>query len=94
MNIQHTDPVTKRFLKENCDPVFGFPQLVRFSWSTSSNLLENDAYHVEFDEEEEEPPANNTSITNFFKAVPKGKRTREQHEFFKLRALKSTNSLS
>lgn len=43
------DPVTKRFLIDHCDPVFGFPQLVRFSWSTASNALENTAYHIDWE---------------------------------------------
>jgi ribonuclease H2 subunit A len=34
------DPVTKAFLRNIIDPVFGFPSLVRFTWSTASKLLE------------------------------------------------------
>ena len=33
------DPKTKNWLKSSFDPVFGFPNLVRFSWKTSSNFL-------------------------------------------------------
>jgi ribonuclease H2 subunit A len=48
------DPVTKRILK-NFEPSFGFSRIVRFSWSTASNALdENHAYCVEFEEEEEQ----------------------------------------
>lgn len=42
------DPVTKKFLANNIDPVFGFPQLVRFSWSTADKILENNAAKVEW----------------------------------------------
>lgn len=63
------DPVTKKFLRDNMDPVFGFPSLVRFSWSTAEKILEEKAVKVEFEEvEPEEDPqiANNASIKQFF----------------------------
>ena len=34
------DPVTKKFLRENMDEVFGFPSIVRLSWKTAENLIE------------------------------------------------------
>jgi len=34
-----SDPVTKAWLVSTIDPVFGFPSLIRFSWKTASNLL-------------------------------------------------------
>ena len=40
------DPATKAWLSENIDPVFGFPQLIRFSWLTSKNILESRAATV------------------------------------------------
>lgn len=43
------DPETKRWLEANVDPVFGFPSLVRFSWSTCNPLLENHAVPVKFE---------------------------------------------
>lgn len=42
------DPVTKRFLRKNIDPVFGFPNIVRNSWSTASGLLEKCAVKVKW----------------------------------------------
>ena len=42
------DPDTKKFLREHIDPVFGFPQLVRFSWSTAEKLLEEHAAAIEW----------------------------------------------
>merc|ERR1711997_316573 len=63
------DPVTKKFLRDNLDPVFGFPSIVRFSWSTAEKLLEEKGVKVEFEEvEPEEDPelANNPSITQLF----------------------------
>ena len=31
--------MTKKWLVDHLDPVFGFPGIVRFSWKTSTNLL-------------------------------------------------------
>ena len=41
-----TDPTTKKWLADSVDKVFGFPQLVRFSWSTCSNILDSKAVPV------------------------------------------------
>ncbi|KAI7820417.1 ribonuclease H-like domain-containing protein [Gamsiella multidivaricata] len=35
-----SDPKTVAWLKSNIDPVFGYPNIVRFSWQTSKTLLE------------------------------------------------------
>uniref|UniRef100_A0A8D2IY34 Ribonuclease n=1 Tax=Varanus komodoensis TaxID=61221 RepID=A0A8D2IY34_VARKO len=40
------DPKTKEWLTQNLDPVFGFPQFVRFSWSTAQTILESKAVPV------------------------------------------------
>lgn len=40
------DPKTKAWLRKHVDPVFGFPQFVRFSWSTAQAILEKEAEHV------------------------------------------------
>lgn len=33
------DAVTKKFLRDTLNPVFGFPSIVRFSWKTAETLL-------------------------------------------------------
>lgn len=35
-----SDPTTKQWLQANVDPIFGFPSLIRFSWSTSRTIVE------------------------------------------------------
>ena len=40
------DPATKRWLLRHVDVVFGFPSVVRFSWSTARQLLHTKAYAV------------------------------------------------
>ncbi|ODN00494.1 39S ribosomal protein L39, mitochondrial, partial [Orchesella cincta] len=48
------DPVTKRFLRKNIDPVFGFPNIVRNSWSTASELLEKCAVKIKWESDEQD----------------------------------------
>ncbi|KAL4439043.1 hypothetical protein ABPG77_006980 [Micractinium sp. CCAP 211/92] len=50
------DPDTKRWLESSIDPVFGFPSLVRFSWSTCTPLLEQHAVPVKFECDADEAP--------------------------------------
>lgn len=42
------DPNTVRWLNENIDPVFGYPSIIRFSWSTTATILEKNAASVEW----------------------------------------------
>lgn len=61
--------MTKKFLRENLDEVFGFPSIVRLSWKTAENLMEEKGISMEFEEvEPEEDPTvtKNPSIKNFF----------------------------
>lgn len=41
-----SDPNTKAWLKAICEPTFGFPSIVRFSWGTSKTALENNGHAV------------------------------------------------
>ena len=43
-----TDPDTKLWLQQHLDPVFGFPSIVRFSWSTAAKILETSAVPVQW----------------------------------------------
>ncbi|KAI8807983.1 ribonuclease HII [Cladochytrium replicatum] len=40
------DPATKKWLNDHIDPVFGFPSIIRFSWSTCERLLEKNAARI------------------------------------------------
>lgn len=91
MNCLIVDPVTKKFLVNYCDPVFGYPQLVRFSWSTAENALEETSYHVEWEKvgesDKNKVVANNSSITSFFKMTKNQNEEKKEHEFFTNRCL-------
>jgi len=63
------DAVTKQFLRDNVDPVFGFPTIVRFSWSTAEKILVTKGHEVEFEEvdaTEDTRLINNPSIAEYF----------------------------
>ncbi|KAA8497930.1 Ribonuclease H2 subunit A [Porphyridium purpureum] len=75
------DPSTKAWLRAHLHPVFGFPNLVRFSWSTIPSLLESEgAVSVSWRESENEQDefvfgstkANTSTrkITSYFQRVP------------------------
>ena len=71
--------MTKKFLRDNFDDVFGFPSIVRLSWKTAENLVEEKGIGMEFEEvEPEEDPtvAKNPSIKAFFAQNTVGKENR------------------
>jgi ribonuclease H2 subunit A len=92
------DAVTKKFLQDNLNGLFGFPSIVRFSWKTSEKLLEEKAVKVEFEEvEPEEDESVNPSVKAYFTMAPsaKDKRTKnvasKTHPYFRDRGLTSTS---
>ncbi|TMS34913.1 hypothetical protein L596_002411 [Steinernema carpocapsae] len=57
------DPNTKKFLANSIDPVFGYSNLVRFSWKTTDVALEKAAAKCEW-----EDISKVTSVKSFFSA--------------------------
>jgi ribonuclease H2 subunit A len=49
-----SDPATVAWLHRNMDPVFGYPDIVRFSWSSCDRILQDKAVPVEWPDEAEE----------------------------------------
>lgn len=64
------DPVTKKWLAANVDEVFGFPRIVRFSWSTAEKILETNALTVEWEETEDPEIRREQRISTFFSKSP------------------------
>lgn len=62
------DGVTKNFLVNTLNPVFGFPNIVRFSWSTAEKIIEEKCVTANWEEEEEEKKDNTPSVLSFFAA--------------------------
>lgn len=48
------DPLTKIWLQNHLDPVFGYPRLVRFSWGTTKKILKGAAVQAEFGDEDDD----------------------------------------
>ncbi|KAG0046936.1 Ribonuclease H2 subunit A [Gryganskiella cystojenkinii] len=48
-----SDPKTVAWLKKNIDPIFGYPNIVRFSWATCKTLLETSGTAVRWPGEDE-----------------------------------------
>ncbi|XP_032064408.1 ribonuclease H2 subunit A [Thamnophis elegans] len=87
------DPKTKEWLVQNLDPIFGYPQFVRFSWSTAQLILENKAVPVHWDDAEDDPSQQSAKflLSYFSRKVSPSKRT--PHRFFYERKLETVSSL-
>lgn len=71
------DPTTKKWLKGNMDPVFGFPSLIRFSWKTTTTSLEDQgALTVWYGDEEEEEQRKEKKLPPVQFVYRQGKRAR------------------
>jgi ribonuclease H2 subunit A len=56
------DPVTVSWMKNQCDIVFGYPRLIRFSWSTAENAMaDNGAAKVIWPTIQEQPISSNST---------------------------------
>ncbi|KAL0830561.1 hypothetical protein ABMA28_002716 [Loxostege sticticalis] len=89
------DPLTKKFIREQIDNVFGYPLLVRFSWSTAELMLKEKAATCTFEEVDDEDSAkkNTKSISSFFVAKSEnGTKKRKRHRFFEERYLTMCNA--
>ncbi|KAL7063261.1 hypothetical protein AAHC03_0617 [Spirometra sp. Aus1] len=64
------DPLTKQYLRMCMDPIFGFPPLVRSSWSTAQALLEERAVRVLWEDDEDSPA---------MEAKKRSKKRQEEH---------------
>lgn len=86
-----SDPKTKSWLRSNVDPVFGFSNFVRFSWSTARNILQDEAVEVDWPEDEAQDGSTSSipTITSFFRTPDQKNR---DHVFFLNHGLSSANS--
>lgn len=88
------DPKTKAWLRKHVDPVFGFPQFVRFSWSTAQAILQKEAEGVTWeDSAAEEDPEGPGRITSYFSQGPQACRPQVSHRYFQERGLETATSL-
>lgn len=92
--IYFTDPLTKKFIREQIDNVFGYPLIVRFSWSTAELMLQEKAAICTFEAIDEPKKAAGTkSISSFFTVKSEnGEKKRKRHKFFEERYLRIGNA--
>ncbi|TYZ58378.1 hypothetical protein PybrP1_006186 [[Pythium] brassicae (nom. inval.)] len=85
-----SDPRTKTWLVDNLEPLFAFPNIVRFSWGTVEPFLAK-AVKVEWPHEKEldkaSAPAGTQSITSFLQAPKKAPSAAKRTSFFADRKL-------
>lgn len=87
-----SDPKSKAWLERHLDPVFGFPSLVRFSWSTCANWLASSGikmvFECEEDSEEDDGDAEAAAGTKRKQGkidFAPGAKTRKRHVYFRSR---------
>ncbi|XP_067829133.1 ribonuclease H2 subunit A isoform X2 [Heptranchias perlo] len=87
------DPKTKDWLENNVDPVFGYPQFVRFSWSTAQTILDSRAVPVHWDDEDEDGNKKDMpSVLSYFQRKTEDPKV-QPHRFFTERKLVSLVNL-
>ncbi|CAG9534641.1 unnamed protein product [Cercopithifilaria johnstoni] len=86
------DPNTKNFLLKAIDQVFGYPNLVRFSWKTTEVLLHEKAVKCKWRDPEN---ASGSTITSFFKPCSNEKNySSVKNQFFIDRCLSNISKCS
>lgn len=83
--------MTKKFLAQNIDPIFGYPQIVRFSWSTSEQILKSKGVLVEWEDAEEQENQQSASFKKFF--TPSKAAGPRRHPYFSECKLKSATKI-
>jgi len=87
------DPDTKKWLASVMDPVFGFPQFVRFSWSTASIITDKDAVAVSWEDEDDDENSKGMAKMSSYFSVKKEKKEVERCIFFKDRNMVQCSEL-
>ncbi|TPP57724.1 Ribonuclease, partial [Fasciola gigantica] len=52
INLSEVDPLTKSYLESCLDPIFGFPSIVRASWSTATTLIDRHGVKITWEDDE------------------------------------------
>ncbi|KAJ2077370.1 hypothetical protein H4R24_005174 [Coemansia sp. RSA 988] len=78
------DPNTIKWLRESLDPVFGYPGIIRFSWSTCKKLLDEYSAPVSWPDDEDPAPRSAKLKSRYFIRSTKdaASNTRQRSKFF------------
>ncbi|CAN0141440.1 unnamed protein product [Ascophyllum nodosum] len=83
-----SDEKCKKWMRENVDPVFGFPDICRFSWGTTKELLKSSGKKVDWEEEPDDTAVGMKSIESFMVQPKKKMRS----NFFVARGLERVDT--
>ena len=70
-------------MRNHFDPVFGFPQFVRFSWGTAKKMIEKNGIPLEFESDDDEDQENNEETVLQMNGKKRKKKGGEQMQLFK-----------
>ncbi|KAG0724816.1 Ribonuclease H2 subunit A [Chionoecetes opilio] len=93
------DDKAKNFLQNSLDPIFGFPDIVRFSWDTAVKLIEKKCVTMSWNENDEEQENKTPSILEYYAKSVKRKSSDndppppavlKKHFFFSERSLSNS----
>lgn len=89
------DAVTKSFLLNNMHPLFGFPNVVRFSWKTAEKICDERGIPMHFEEvEPQEEELKDPSVKSYFtfhsRKAKSASSSERDHPYFRERGLTST----
>eukprot|EP01132_Coremiostelium_polycephalum_P002773 gene2773-3447_t len=76
------DPTTKRWIVDNRDKVFGFPNVIRFSWKTTTAAMQGTCYGVEW-------ISNQPNSSQYFSSSDDNSKKRKRFAFFEDNNLKN-----
>ncbi|XP_060597317.1 ribonuclease H2 subunit A-like [Ruditapes philippinarum] len=85
-----SDPSTKKFMSASLDHIFGFPQFVRFSWSTADKIIQKNGATFKWEDDEEEE---NQNVQSLIKFMGKKDEATNRHRFYKERCLSNVTNL-
>ncbi|KAF0700726.1 Aste57867_8780 [Aphanomyces stellatus] len=87
-----SDPKCKQWLADNLEPVFGYPNIVRFSWGTLESYVDR-LVKVDWPHDKEDAPAGTQSIMSFMAPSASAPKKRKRSAFFTQRHLDIVSEL-
>jgi ribonuclease H2 subunit A len=88
-----SDPKTKKWMEKNCDHVFGYPSLVRFSWKTTTNSMKGKIKQIKWEnfDENQDASAMSNSCYNQTKIDFSGRKAKKKNDYLGKNKLKIKN---
>lgn len=84
-----SDPVTKQWLEKSVTPIFGYPSMVRFSWSTCTTIMDAQCAQVSWECENEDGNTQQ-SLKDAFSGTP-FRAEKNRFSYFKARKIQKSS---